>query len=741
MEQAENPLLWKFRRAGAIVGKGWGFRGLLWLVVAHLATHAVQPLPSVPVLGALCVTGLLCQACVYKLSQRPGLFVYDRPMLFIVIGAALSTLVALVVLALLTCGIYLSYLGPPTSFNHRSLFWTALLATCLIASGFQRRAAMLRMQSRYFGGVNTARPAARVLMPTGAFSLHRVLERLNALPAQSNGGGEPSLKGALEEFVQDLRVRCDSRFARPVPWLTASEIVQNYIETLRRSPRHRAVSLEFNRGEHLDEIRVRPSLLCGLLDAAVLSAKTPGARVVLRSSEREGSLVLQLEAQGIPAGGEAESKSLDITLAIAREANIALADGVMLDPLPCTDGLLAYSLVYEPTPPHQEADWEALHSGSEEARVLSDCYHSKGAKRCFTRDGLVIRAQRTDVLDPKPTLLEEEYHMMRRLADVSPSFPRVVGFGSKGPFEWLSYQYEEGKVLGEWLQEPANQGQWFRVIAEVDNIIRRMRENSVAHRDLNPGNLIVREDGSLVLIDFDQAVADDERFSDADRSGKSAGLANNDIEAFLERCDLVRKANHAVKLLNDAWQLLGAQPGGPPYEFEFAGHRFAGEVPWYEEWSPLAHALTNVRGKRVLNLAGGIGLLDTFLASHGASVTSVLPPGPRREAAQQIAQAAQVSIAWIPAEPGAEPTPYDLVVSVGPNASGIAAFASGPATGLGGQVLFEHPSSIDDARRLLKRYGFTWRGVIGYSPRLRPLIAAARPNSTSEPDWLKVRKS
>jgi hypothetical protein len=169
--------------------------------------------------------------------------------------------------------------------------------------------------------------------------------------------------------------------------------------------------------------------------------------------------------------------------------------------------------------------------------------------------------------------------------------------------------------------------------------------------------------------------------------------------------------------------------GESRYELAFAEHAFEGESPWYAEWEPVAQALGNLQGRRVLAFRSDMPLLPVFLASCGATVHAVAADdGAKGELIARLAAAAEVNVRVI--SPETRSRDYDVVIA--DNAEVLRDAG-------GRQVLFEHDGTLDDARRQVERCGMVWRGVAGYSPRLNPLIVAASPDHAARAEWLKVR--
>jgi serine/threonine-protein kinase len=94
----------------------------------------------------------------------------------------------------------------------------------------------------------------------------------------------------------------------------------------------------------------------------------------------------------------------------------------------------------------------------------------------------------------------------RSMANIDhPSVVRVFDFGSDpsvGTF--LVMQYVEGEALARTLSrvKRLTAGRTMALVAQAAEALEAVHRAGVIHRDVKPGNLLVRRDGSLVLSDF-----------------------------------------------------------------------------------------------------------------------------------------------------------------------------------------------------------------------------------------------
>ncbi len=71
---------------------------------------------------------------------------------------------------------------------------------------------------------------------------------------------------------------------------------------------------------------------------------------------------------------------------------------------------------------------------------------------------------------------------------------------------YLVMEYVEGSTLKEWLPRHAGAvSDVQRVLEQLLRTLHYLHGNSVLHRDIKPGNIIIREDGQPIIIDFGSA--------------------------------------------------------------------------------------------------------------------------------------------------------------------------------------------------------------------------------------------
>ena len=97
----------------------------------------------------------------------------------------------------------------------------------------------------------------------------------------------------------------------------------------------------------------------------------------------------------------------------------------------------------------------------------------------------------------------QEYRIARAISD--PAVVNVFDYGLTERVAFIAMEYfSRGslRTVAGTLIAPAVAGAWIRAIAHALAVVHR---HGVVHRDLKPANLMVRQDGSLALVDFGSA--------------------------------------------------------------------------------------------------------------------------------------------------------------------------------------------------------------------------------------------
>ncbi len=85
-----------------------------------------------------------------------------------------------------------------------------------------------------------------------------------------------------------------------------------------------------------------------------------------------------------------------------------------------------------------------------------------------------------------------------------PHVPRFVAAGDLSRMPYLVMEYIEGRTLEHWLErgEPLEAENIARLGAAMARAAHSLHKQNVCHLDLKPANVLIRADGSAVLLDF-----------------------------------------------------------------------------------------------------------------------------------------------------------------------------------------------------------------------------------------------
>lgn len=89
-----------------------------------------------------------------------------------------------------------------------------------------------------------------------------------------------------------------------------------------------------------------------------------------------------------------------------------------------------------------------------------------------------------------------------------PSILDVTGIFEENGTAYIVLAFEKGVDLGSWLKRlgrPPTQAELDRLLEPLLSALETVHRRNLLHRDLSPDNILVRDDGSPVLIDFGAA--------------------------------------------------------------------------------------------------------------------------------------------------------------------------------------------------------------------------------------------
>lgn len=151
--------------------------------------------------------------------------------------------------------------------------------------------------------------------------------------------------------------------------------------------------------------------------------------------------------------------------------------------------------------------------------VVHECIHSGGMAHIYrvvyanaARDPgfpLAMKIPRMTVRDGAENIVSFEVELTILPTLSGPHVPRFVAAGDLVRLPYLAMEYIEGQTLAHWHEAHAGPG---GAVADTQAIARigsalaiaahSIHEQNVCHLDLKPANVLLRENGSVALLDF-----------------------------------------------------------------------------------------------------------------------------------------------------------------------------------------------------------------------------------------------
>jgi len=115
----------------------------------------------------------------------------------------------------------------------------------------------------------------------------------------------------------------------------------------------------------------------------------------------------------------------------------------------------------------------------------------------FEEGTLVIKISKSEVINPRLIL---EAKVLRALAG-HPGIPELVDLARHRDRTVIITRYVEGHPLNEILPINNRRDQ-DRIAYQLLDVVCHLHDHDVVHRDIKPDNIIVRPDGTIVLLDY-----------------------------------------------------------------------------------------------------------------------------------------------------------------------------------------------------------------------------------------------
>lgn len=180
---------------------------------------------------------------------------------------------------------------------------------------------------------------------------------------------------------------------------------------------------------------------------------------------------------------------------------------------------------------------------------------------------LKLLPHRKAVADPKVLArFRREMEIGRRVDH--PNVVRTFAAGDLDDVHYLALEYVPGRTLGQTVSEggPLPFGDVARIFADVAAGLAHVHDRGLVHRDVKPGNVIVRPDGRAVLLDLGLAFAPGEPLpADPAIAGGDGYLVGTMDYLAPEQARNATAVGPAADLYGMGCALFYALTGSPPF--------------------------------------------------------------------------------------------------------------------------------------------------------------------------------
>ena len=399
-------------------------------------------------------------------------------------------------------------------------------------------------------------------------------------------------------------------------------------------------------------------------------------------------------------------------------------------------------------------------------------------RRVYVRGDFVAKIEmphRMTSKDLRRQSLRDEYEIYRICEGVR-GIPDVVNWKESGEVHILFLQRMPGDPID------IDDFPWFSTLVatiRLTGLSARLASRGVSHNDFEPSNILLAANGSISLIDFDQATKSSRTLA---MVRALFGFPGHDslimtsvfyllklkvylalekilpaklysalrrIKLLITQAKNLRQlpalsdtATDQQRILLRAWRKAQRSDANAPgagvayYEISDGEYIFPGERPWIDRWEVLRQT-ADFTDKRVLELGCNMGLLSIWLLKHSNASYSMAVDHDSEiiESAQLVAEAMDVSVDFSitdfdadqPWEKRLLQSNAEIVFALNilnwvQDKDRLLAFLANF-----GVVIFEGHDSFDVEKERFASRGFSDIELISFSERNRPLIVCKKP--------------
>ena len=146
--------------------------------------------------------------------------------------------------------------------------------------------------------------------------------------------------------------------------------------------------------------------------------------------------------------------------------------------------------------------------------LIEECIHSGGMAHIYQvryADGspgpgfpMAMKIPRMTAGDGAENIVSFEVESQIMQVLTGSHVPRFVAAGDLSRVPWLVMEYVHGRTLQHWLdaEMPPSVGEIIHLGVAMAHAVHALHQQNTVHLDLKPANVLIREDGSAVLLDF-----------------------------------------------------------------------------------------------------------------------------------------------------------------------------------------------------------------------------------------------